>query len=205
MVATEGLLLMRTLVLWHHNKKIKRFLLASYLLVAASMLTCDVLAVSPKLESVCARTSTQDSVEEATRVEHLIMGMFVSAALFELMVVIITTYHSLTLRPAGIRTINRVVSKLWKGSLLYALSLFAISIANIVSFSLPLSDGQSGIIDVFQGVLHGVMASRILFDLRDADQSKEDHSQLTSHEPSSDLQFASHDIPMTTLHDESNV
>ncbi|KAG1883924.1 hypothetical protein F4604DRAFT_228674 [Suillus subluteus] len=223
MAATEGLLLMRTLALWHHNEKIKRFLLASYLLVAISMLTC---AVSPNLESVCAPTSTQSSVEEATRVEHLIMGMFVSAALFELSerlatlpsfdstdeihaaVVIATTYHSLTLRSAGIGTINKLVSKLWRGSLLYALSLFAISIANIVSFSLPVSSGQSGIIDVFQGVLHGVMASRILFDLRDADRSEEDNFQLTSHVPSSDLQFASHNIPMTALtalHNESNV
>ncbi|KAG1810950.1 uncharacterized protein BJ212DRAFT_1377076, partial [Suillus subaureus] len=137
MVATEGLLLMRTLALWHHNEKIKRFLLASYLLVATSMLICDVLAVSPNLESVCAPTSTQGSVEEATRVERLIMGMFVSAALFELTVVIVTTYHSLTSRSAGMRTINNLVSKLWKGSLLYALSLFVISVANIISFSLP--------------------------------------------------------------------
>ncbi|KAG1842763.1 hypothetical protein DFJ58DRAFT_731922 [Suillus subalutaceus] len=205
MTATEGLLLMRTLALWHHSKKIKRFLLASYLLVAISMLTC---AVSPNFESVCAPTSTQSSVEEATRVEQLIMGMFVSAALFELTVVIATTYHSLTLRSAGIGTINKLVSKLWRGSLLYALSLFAISIANIVSFSLPVSSGQSGIIDVFQGVLHGVMASRILFDLRDADRSEEDNFQLTSYVPYSDLQFASHNIPMTALtalHNESNV
>ncbi|KAG1729004.1 hypothetical protein EDB19DRAFT_1913545 [Suillus lakei] len=207
MVATEGLLLMRTLALWHDNEKIKRFLLASYLslkLVAISMFTCDVLAVSPNLESVCAPTSTQSSAEEATRVEQLIMGMFVSAALFELTVVIATTYHSLTSRSTGTRTVNKLVSNLWKGSLLYALSLFVISIANIVSFSLPVSSGQSGIIDVFQGVLHGVMASRILFDLRDADRS-EDSSQLTSYIPPSNLQFASQTIPMTALHDENNV
>jgi len=47
------------------------------------MLTCDVLAVSPNLQSVCAPTSTQESIDEATRVERLIMGMFVSAAIFE--------------------------------------------------------------------------------------------------------------------------
>ncbi|KAG2361947.1 hypothetical protein BDR07DRAFT_1408150 [Suillus spraguei] len=132
------------------------------------------------------------------------MGIFLSAALFELTVVIITVYHSLTLRFAGIRTINRLVSKLWKGSLLYALSLLgmsfgslfllSISIANIVSFSLPVcifiycamigskllvqvSSGQSGIVDV---CLHGVMASRILFDLREANR-REDKSQPHMH------------------------
>jgi hypothetical protein len=205
MVATEGLLLMRTLALWHHNEKIKRFLSASFLLVTTSMLTCDVLAASARLESVCAPTSTQSSMEEATRVEHLIMGMFVSSAFFELTVVIVTTYHSLVSRSASICTINNLVPKLWQGSLLYALSLLATSIANIVSFSLPVSGGQSGIIDVFQGVLHGVMATRILFDLRDADRSDEDNPQLTSYVPSSDLQFVSHTIPMTALHGEINV
>ncbi|KAG2114365.1 uncharacterized protein F5147DRAFT_679251 [Suillus discolor] len=199
MLSTEGLLLMRTLALWHNNKKIKRFLLASYFLVATSMLTCDILAVSPKLVSVCAPTSSKSSVEEATRVEHLIMGMFVSAALFELTVVLVTMYHSLTSRSVGIRTVNGLVSNLWKGSLLYALSLLTISIANAVSFSLPVSSGQNGIIDVFQGVLHGVMASRILFDLRTADRREEDSSRLLSYEPPSNLQFASYNIPMTPL------
>lgn len=199
MLATEGLLLMRTLALWYDNNKVKRFLLASYLMVAISMLTCDIMAVSPNLKSVCAPTSTESSVDEATRVEHLIMGMFVSAAMFELTVVIVTTYHSLTSRATGMRTMNGLVMNLWKGSLLYALSLFAISVANIVSFSLPVSGGQSGIIDVFQGVLHGVMASRILFDLRDADGREDSHSRLSSYVPPSNLQFASHTIPMTSF------
>lgn len=199
MLATEGLLLMRTLALWYDNNKVKRFLLASYLMVAISMLTCDIMAVSPNLKSVCAPTSTESSVDEATRVEHLIMGMFVSAAMFELTVVIVTTYHSLTSRATGMRTMNGLVMNLWKGSLLYALSLFAISVANIVSFSLPVSGGQSGIIDVFQGVLHGVMASRILFDLRDADGREDSHSRLSSYVPPSNLQFASQTIPMTSF------
>lgn len=199
MLATEGLLLMRTLALWYDNNKVKRFLLASYLIVAISMLTCDILAVSPNLKSVCAPTSTESSVDEATRVEHLIMGMFVSAAMFELTVVIVTIYHSCASRATFMRTVNGLVMNLWKGSLLYALSLFAISVANIVSFSLPVSGGQSGIIDVFQGVLHGVMASRILFDLRDADGREDSHSHVTSYVPPSNLQFASHNIPMTSF------
>lgn len=75
--------------------------------------------------------------------EHLIMGMFVSAALFELSeqlamlpsfestdeihaaVVFVTMYHSLTSRSVGIRTVNGLVANLWKGSLLYALSLLS--------------------------------------------------------------------------------
>ncbi|KAG2340199.1 hypothetical protein BDR05DRAFT_1002771 [Suillus weaverae] len=58
--------------------------------------------------------------------------------------------------------------------------------------SAQVSGGYSGIIDVFQGVLHGVVASRILFDLRDADQIKEDSFCL------SDLQFAPNTISTAT-------
>ena len=113
--------------------------------IAISMLTCDVLAVSPNLQSVCAPTSTQESIDEATRVERLIMGMFVSAAIFEFselymtlpsfsstekkmcaVVIIVTIYHSLRLRSTR-RTVSTLVSNLSKGSLLYALSLFGMS------------------------------------------------------------------------------
>ena len=109
------------------------------------MLTCDVLAVSLNLESVCAPTSTRSSVEEATRVEHLIMGMFASAALFEFSgfldvtffipteevhaaVIIVTVYHSVRLRSTR-HMVSTLVLRLSKGSLLYALSLFGMSFA----------------------------------------------------------------------------
>ncbi|KAG1775768.1 hypothetical protein EV702DRAFT_415293 [Suillus placidus] len=120
------------------------------------------------------------------------MGVFISTALFEFTVAAITIYHSMLLRSDDIYTLCTLASTLSNGSLLYALSLFAISVANIVSFSLPVSGGYNGIIDVFQGVLHGVIASRILFDLRDADRIKEDSFCL------SDLQFAPRTISTAT-------
>ncbi|KAG1751093.1 hypothetical protein EDB19DRAFT_1606490, partial [Suillus lakei] len=163
----SGLLLIRTLALWHNNKKIKRLLLASSLVAAISMTACSI-AAGFLLESACVPVSTQSDLDVATRLERLIMGIFVSEAFFELMVAIVTVYHSILSRSDGMYT-RKLTSTLSKGNLLYALSLLAISIANIVSFSLPVRSGQSGIIDVFQGVLHGVIASRILFDLRDAD------------------------------------
>jgi hypothetical protein len=55
----------------------------------------------------------------------------------------------------------------------------------------------------FQGVLHGVMASRILFELRDADKGEELSSGFTSG-ASSHMQFASQTIPTAVLHDKSN-
>ncbi|KAG2343319.1 hypothetical protein BDR05DRAFT_963292 [Suillus weaverae] len=187
LLATEGLLLMRTLALWHNNNKIRRFLLASYLVTAISVVTCSAITV-PLLKSACVSTSTQSNIEVATRLERLIMGVFISTALFEFTVAAITIYHSMLLRSDDIYTLCTLASTLSNGSLLYALSLFAISVANIVSFSLPVR----GFYAWFQGVLHGIIASRILFDLRDADRIKEDSFCL------SDLQFAPHTISTAT-------
>ncbi|KAG2034537.1 hypothetical protein BDR03DRAFT_1001510 [Suillus americanus] len=217
-LATEGLLLTRTLALWHNNRKIKRFLLASYLVMfhqfccpegviqwslkitAISIFTCAAMT-TPLLESACVLTSSQSDLDAATRLERLVMGGFVSVASFELAVATITVYHSMQLCSDDMYTLYKLTSTVLKGNLIYALSLFAITVVNIVSFSLPVqvSGGYGGIIDVFQGVLHGVIASRILFDLRDADQSKNDNFCI------SDLQFILHTIPTATQSNALNL
>jgi len=89
--------------------------------------------------------STPSAVEDATKVERLIMGIFVSSALFELSerfgslpsrsstnelhaaAIIVTVYHSMRSRSTGVRTVSKLASTLWKGSLLYALSLLGTS------------------------------------------------------------------------------
>jgi len=48
-------------------------------------------------------------------------------------------------------------------------TLFAVSVVNTVFFDLHLAQGWTGLLDVFQGVLHGVMASRIVLSLRYTD------------------------------------
>jgi len=201
MSAAEGLLLVRILALWHNSRKIKLFLLASYLLIVVAMVICDAL-LALLLENICVSAPMGS---EFTTMEYLIMGKFVSAALFELIVITLTMYHSMRLRSDGIRSISRVTSTLLKGSLLYALSLLAISIINIVSFSLPASSQeQGGIVVVFQGVLHGVLASRVLFDLRDlgdTDQDEEHDYLFTSYISLPRTQPVS---PMTVSHAESN-
>lgn len=186
LASTEGLLLIRTLALWHDNRKIKSILLISYLLVVCLLVICIIL-VSSLLNSVCVPISTPSSISEATKVERLIMAEFVGSALFELMAIIVTLYHSI--QHSGARTIT-LASTLRKGTFLYALSLLAISVANIATLSLPISSGKNGILDVFQGALHGVLASRILFDLR-----AQAHAVDWNEEHSSDLGFVSYGFP----------
>jgi len=51
--------------------------------MVVSMIICNVFADS-LLESVCVPASTLITLEVATKLERLIMGNFISAALFEL-------------------------------------------------------------------------------------------------------------------------
>jgi len=190
LAATEGLLLIRTLAIWHDNWKMKRFLLAIYSLVVVSIVTCSLLG-DIFLKSICVPTSTPSTLEEATELQRLIMGQFVGSAAFELAAIVATLYHSIRIRSTGLHTVSKLVSTLWKGSLLYVLSLLAISVANIVTLSSPISEsaGLNGIFDAFQCVLHSVLASRILFDLRaeTSDRNEEHSIQFTSYvTPSAD-------------------
>lgn len=52
-------------------------------LVVISIVICGILLQFP-LRSVCISVPTSNDVENATKVERLIMGQFVSSALFEL-------------------------------------------------------------------------------------------------------------------------
>jgi hypothetical protein len=127
--------------------------------MVVSMVICDVFAEF-LLKSVCAPTSTLSTLEVATKVEHLMMGKFISAALFELgerfrtlpqvsftnescaEVITLTISHSILLRSNGIRAIGELTSTLLKGSLLYALSLLGMSLV-CDSFSVSLDCASS--------------------------------------------------------------
>ncbi|KAG2079439.1 uncharacterized protein F5147DRAFT_785070 [Suillus discolor] len=117
MSTAEGLLLVHILALWHNNRKIKLFLLASYWFIVVAMVICDIL-LALLLENICGPTLTPMG-SEFMKMEDLIMGKFISAALFELTVITLIMYHSIRLRSDGIRSIGRVTSTLLKGSLLY--------------------------------------------------------------------------------------
>jgi hypothetical protein len=109
--------------------------------MVVSMVICDVFAEF-LLESVCAPTSTLSTLEVATKVEHLMMGKFISAALFELEVITLTISHSILQRSNGIRAIGKLTSTLLKGSLLYALSLLGMSLVHD-SFSVSVDCASS--------------------------------------------------------------
>ncbi|KAI6159833.1 hypothetical protein EDD17DRAFT_1608118 [Pisolithus thermaeus] len=167
MLASEGLLLIRTLALWHSQNAARRLLIGTYVLVAIIMFVCAVISSTLKFEGICGETDASVATALATQLSHVTVGMFSSAAFFELLVIFYTLlYTSRWPARAGLHATSRVVAALTHGNVLYALSLFVASIVNITFFVLPLSEGWNGLFVTFQAILHGVMASRILFELQ---------------------------------------
>ncbi|KAI6022010.1 hypothetical protein EDC04DRAFT_3143759 [Pisolithus marmoratus] len=164
-LASEGLLLMRTLALWHSQYAIRRLLIGTYVIVVIIMFVCVTIPSGLKFEGICGGTGTSSSGE----LNEVTVGIFASAAFFELLVIVYTVLFALRSHArTGRYTAGRLVAALTHGNILYALSLFLISVVNIIFVALPLIGEWHGVFITFQGILHGVMASRILFDLQGA-------------------------------------
>ncbi|KAI6159824.1 hypothetical protein EDD17DRAFT_875718 [Pisolithus thermaeus] len=82
MVASEGLLLMRTLALWHLQWTTRKLLMGTYVLVATVMFICIIVPSSLKFQSICGVTDSSSVI--ANRLDEVTVGIFASAALFEL-------------------------------------------------------------------------------------------------------------------------
>ncbi|KAF8551125.1 hypothetical protein OG21DRAFT_1487238 [Imleria badia] len=173
MFAAEGLLLIRTMALWSHKRIICQALVLIYGIVGIVMFVCSTISTTLKFQAICAETTSSVTTAFATTLSRVTVGMFSSAAFFELVVLSLTLLHGYTLRQSGLRIKGKVMTAVAQGNMIYTLSIFrddvlVTSIANMIFFVLPLQDGWEGLLVTFQGVLHGVVASRVLFNLRDA-------------------------------------
>ncbi|KIO03859.1 hypothetical protein M404DRAFT_608268 [Pisolithus tinctorius Marx 270] len=110
------------------------------------MFVCAVISSTLKFEGICGETDASVTTALATQLSHVTVGMFSSAAFFELVVMLYTLLYALGWRARpGRYTATRLVAALTHGNMLYALSLFVVSIVNITFFVLPLSDGWNGL------------------------------------------------------------
>jgi len=198
----EALLLLRTLALWHNNRWVKAVLITLYLLFVTISVVFLSLLLSLNLNSICS-TSAEASgsylaaQSAANSIAKFSAVLTSTAAFFELVVLLLTIYQGLSARMAGASTRGRLMNALRQGNLIYASALFVTCIATNVFFLVPISEGFGGLLDVFQGTLHGVLATRILFDLREAGKTG-----LTEVFSASNMRFAS--IPMYSIRDQSH-
>ncbi|KAL4066477.1 hypothetical protein V8B97DRAFT_1980200 [Scleroderma yunnanense] len=152
MLASEGLLLIRTLALWNTQYTAQKLLVGIYIVVA-----------------IVIQTTASVPTVLATQLSRVTVGMFSSAAFFELVIIFFTVLYASRLHARIDKgSTTRLIGVVIQGNMLYALSLFVASIVNITFYVLPLQDGWNALFVSFQGIFHGAMASRILFELRDA-------------------------------------
>jgi len=143
------------------------------------------------MSAMCTQSISLSHVEATRLVTHLILGIFCSVYFFELSIVITTIIHAIRLHSTG-----RLVKTLAHGSLFYVSVLLAVSTVNITLFVLPISDGETAMLDLFEIVLHGTLACRIFFQIREAFEQRGDFGTTVV---GSEMHFASDAIPLNTL------
>lgn len=83
MMASEGLLLMRVLVLWHDCRPVKVTLVILYIIVVMAILACHIASAS-LMSAMCGDSLSPSNLKATTLVTHLVLGIFCSVYFFEL-------------------------------------------------------------------------------------------------------------------------
>ncbi|KAG2346539.1 hypothetical protein BDR05DRAFT_906949 [Suillus weaverae] len=162
-IAAEGLLIFRTFAFWHQSKT-----LLVWLIVLAAICIAGAVGVTKAVNILHPAPPTGFNVtgcvfasgkSSATQYGFLI--------LYELVLMILTVYKRLHFY-RGAR--SRLVTILYRDGMIYMACIIMASITNIfVALGVP--GDYTDIMDAPQLVIHGVLASRILFNLRQSRQS----------------------------------
>ncbi|KAG1866669.1 hypothetical protein F4604DRAFT_1778181 [Suillus subluteus] len=161
-VAAEGLLIIRTYAFWKQSKK----LLAVLLVLAVIGIACTV-SITQVFGNIAAPANpsvpTSNCTFEASRSSAIQYGFLVA---YELLLMSLTVFK----RYQDYRDSNsRLVRAVFQGGVRYMTAIIFVSVANILIMSVvPVS--YSEMMDVPQLVLHSMLASRVLFSLRESDQ-----------------------------------
>ncbi|KAG2032483.1 hypothetical protein BDR03DRAFT_1002606 [Suillus americanus] len=161
-VAAEGLLIIRTYAFWKQSKKV----LAVLLVLAAICIACGV-SITQVVNNLAAPANpsdppTSNCTFEAGRSSAIQYGFLVA---FELLIMSLTVFK----RYQDYRDSNsRLVRAVFQGGVRYMTAIIFVSVANILIMSVvPVSYDE--MMDVPQLVLHSMLASRVLFSLRESD------------------------------------
>lgn len=166
-IAAEGLLIFRTYAFWGQNKKLLVFLLvlAAFSIVGAvgvsEVVSILRLVNSPGFDPTgCVFGSGKRSTIQ--------YGFLI---LYELVLMILTIYKRFNFYK-GVR--SRLVTTLYRDGMIYMTCIIMVSFTHIV-IALVVPGAYTNILDAPQLVIHGVLASRIIFNLR---QSRESNSMI---------------------------
>ncbi|KAG1730784.1 hypothetical protein EDB19DRAFT_1371333 [Suillus lakei] len=171
-VAAEGLLIIRTYVFWKQSKK----LLAGLLVLAAISIACavSITQVVGNLTAAPVDPSappTSNCTFEAGRSSAIQYGFLMAYELFLMSLMVFKRYKDY--RDSN----SRLVRAVFQGGVRYMTAIIFVSLTNILIMSVvPASYDE--MMDVPQLVLHSMLASRVLFNLRESDQDETDGTTL---------------------------
>ncbi|KAG2152736.1 hypothetical protein DEU56DRAFT_957736 [Suillus clintonianus] len=161
-IAAEGLLIFRTFAFWHQNKK-----LLAWLLVLAAICIAGSVGVTKVVNILHpAPTMNTTGCVFASGKSSAIQYCFL--ILYELVLMVLMIHKILNFYE-GAR--SRIITTLYRDGMIYMTCIIMASIMNIfVALVVPVA--YTDIMDAPQLVIHGVLASRILFHLRQSRRSE---------------------------------
>ncbi|KAG1842450.1 hypothetical protein C8R48DRAFT_737638 [Suillus tomentosus] len=158
-ITAEGLLIFRTLAFWHQSKKLR-----VWLLVFAAFCIAAAVGVSNVVSSVTVTNppgvnSTNCVFENGGKGGAIQYGFLI---IHELVLMILTIYKKFSFYKG---TQGRLATILYHDGMIYMTCIMMASFANVL-ITLFVPETYTDILDAPQLVIHGVLASRILFNLR---------------------------------------
>ncbi|EGO05337.1 hypothetical protein SERLA73DRAFT_129244 [Serpula lacrymans var. lacrymans S7.3] len=171
-VFAEGLLLMGTLAFWDRSKKLTAWLLAFAVVLVIGA------ALSSKIRDSGSQTNPGGCVftsKKSGAIQYAFLAVYESVLLSLMTYKMMKQYR---------HTSSCVIITLYKGSMMYAGCMITVSVANVI-IHVAMPHGYTNALDTLQLVLHSILASRILFNLRESHA----HAQADTL-PVSTVQFA---------------
>ncbi|KAH7905099.1 hypothetical protein BJ138DRAFT_1165398 [Hygrophoropsis aurantiaca] len=162
-VSAEGLLILRTYAFSHRSKLALIFLIVFGIGCLAGSVTTSMFIRLPPVPTSSFEELPQVCPFQASRSSAL---QYAWLALFELGLLSLTIFQRLQhYRDSTTALIN----VLYRDGVYYMVTIFATSLVNML-FTLFTPLAYNEVLDTLQLVLHSILASRILFHLREADE-----------------------------------
>jgi len=153
-VFAEGLLIMGTLAFWDRSRKLAMWLLAfALVLLVGAGLSSKIKDPGHTNPGGCVFTSKRTGA-----LQYAFLAIYESVLLSLMTYKMVKKYR---------HTSSCIIVTLYKCSMVYAGCMIIVSVANII-VHVATPHGYTNALDTLQLVLHGILASRILFNLRES-------------------------------------
>ncbi|KAH7903546.1 hypothetical protein BJ138DRAFT_128756 [Hygrophoropsis aurantiaca] len=171
-VTAEALLILRTYAFSHQSKPVLIFLIVFGMGCIAAAVTTSTFIRLPYLSS--AGESPQIYAFSTSRSSAL---QYLWLAIFEIGLLSLTIFKRLQYYRDST---TPLINALYRDGVYYMVTILATSLMNML-ITLFAPDAYNEVLDTLQLVIHSILASRILFNLREADEAAHRH-QFTARE-----------------------